>query len=77
MSKNTRHVEKMKKKRALKETKRTKYASLAGSSKKAKRQQAASRKNATKTVKHAHAMANCGNVGCTRCFPTEGIVSYE
>lgn len=61
------HIEKMKKKRALKAAKHAKYLSLAGTSKKAKKQK--SKVLYSSILKHAHAEANCGNPGCNKCFP--------
>lgn len=65
------HEDRMKQKRALKAAKKAKYLALAGTSKKskncAKRARALGAKE--KNYKHAHRVANCGNVGCKRCFP--------
>ena len=70
------HGSKMAAKRAMKAAKRTKYASLAGTSNKTKRQK---NKNSGPTwAKHAHLTSNCGNPGCQRCFPRTGpIVSLS
>jgi hypothetical protein len=67
-TKARKHADKMKKRRAEKAAKRALYASLAGTSKKKKKQ-------AKKSIfggsghKHAHAIANCGNIGCQKCYP--------
>lgn len=60
------HGEKMAKKRAAKAAKRDKYQKLAGTSKRAKRSNGRKMRS---NLKHAHAMANCGNPGCQKCFP--------
>lgn len=69
--KQRKHKEKMARKRATKAAKRTKYAALAGTSKKAKRQ--VKRKSGPSNGKHAHLMLNCGNIGCKKCFPRLNI----
>lgn len=65
----TRAAEQRKKmKRSRKEQQRALYESYkkAGTNKKSKRSLA----SAKRTVKvNKHAIANCGNVGCSRCFP--------
>lgn len=60
------HDDKMKKKLAAKTAKAAKYKALAGTSKKSKRQKV---RSGPTPQKHAHMMLNCGNVGCSRCFP--------
>lgn len=65
MSKKTKHDEKMKRKRAEKAARKAQYEALAGTSKKKKKQ---GKKELTAGIyKHAHRMADCGNVGCKRC----------
>ena len=61
------HEGKMAKKRQAKAARKSKYASLAGTSKKGKVQRRQSKKKGASSHKHAHLMANCGNAGCTRC----------
>lgn len=63
------HQEKMKRKRAEKQAKAAKYASLAGTSKKNKNIVKRQRASASSIYKHAHVMADCGNVGCKKCNP--------
>ena len=67
MSKAKLHSEKMKRKRAEKAGRRAKYAALAGTSKKSKRQQ--KKNKVAGTYKGAHIMTDCGNVGCKKCYP--------
>ena len=69
-SRKRKHGEKMSRRRAAKAAKKAKYLALAGTSKKAKRQKTKHKMISNK--KHAHVMANCGNVGCKRCFPLGG-----
>lgn len=66
-SKKSKHESKMKRKRAEKATKKAKYAALAGTSKKAKRQKI--KHKMPSNLKGSHAMANCGNIGCGKCYP--------
>ncbi len=61
------HDEKMKRRRAAKAARRSNYASLAGTGKRRKKQAGGSKISGV--YKHAHIMANCGNIGCDRCFP--------
>lgn len=68
-TKNTKHTEKMKLKRAVKAAKRAKYEALAGTSKKEKRIVKRVRSRASSSHKHSHSMANCGNIGCMKCNP--------
>lgn len=65
-SKDQKHKNKMAKKRAEKAARNAKYKALAGTSKKAKRQ---NRKAGPTPQKGNHAMSDCGNVGCRRCYP--------
>ena len=66
-SRKRRHNAKMNQKRQIKAARRAAYAAMAGTSKKAKRQ---GKKNVRdRRFKHAHAMLDCGNVGCKRCYP--------
>lgn len=67
IGKKRKHAEKMKKRRADKAAKRTKYAALAGTSKKTKRQKVKVKR--ASNDKHAHKMSNCGNPGCGKCYP--------
>lgn len=62
-----RHDQKMRMKRAAKAAKRTAYAALRGTSRKAKKLRGRSRTSAG--GKHLHRIENCGNIGCKRCFP--------
>ncbi len=64
-AKGRRHEEKMKKKRAIKAAKAAKYAALKGTSQKQKRQKSTT--TLSTSLKHSHAMADCGNIGCQRC----------
>lgn len=59
------HGDKMARRRAEKAARKAKYLSLAGTSNKNKRKKG----QAGSGHKHEHIMANCGNVGCERCFP--------
>lgn len=61
------HSEKMKQKRAAKAAKKAKYQALAGTSRKSKKQ--GNKSQIAGMLKNAHAMGNCGNPGCKRCFP--------
>jgi len=63
----SKHETKMKKKKALKAQKRAAYAALAGTSRKNKKRVV--KRLLSGILKHAHAMANCGNVGCEKCYP--------
>lgn len=66
-SRARKHLKKMAEKRRAKAVKRALYASLAGTSRKAKKTR---RKGLTRKFnyyKHAHRVANCGNPGCKRC----------
>ena len=65
-SRKAKHSKRMARKREAKQARRNAYAALSGTSRKTKR--SAGRKQPT-GQKHAHVMANCGNVGCTRCYP--------
>ena len=68
--KKRKHEAKMKEKRAKKAAKKAAYAARAGTSKKAKRQRRFAQKSTTSSIyKHAHIMADCGNVGCQKCYP--------
>ena len=70
MSKSARkakHDKKMQRKRAVKATRRTAYAAMAGTSKRAKRQR--KKGQIAGNLKHAHAMNECGNPGCQSCHP--------
>jgi hypothetical protein len=68
IGKKKKHADKMKQRRAEKAAKRSKYAALAGTSKKNKRRDAIKSKAAV-VYKHAHIMADCGNTGCKKCHP--------
>ncbi|RJQ30264.1 hypothetical protein C4565_00335 [Candidatus Parcubacteria bacterium] len=65
-AKKSKHESKMKRKRAEKAAKKSKYAALAGTSKKNKRRKIHGERS---IYKHFHNMANCGNIGCGRCYP--------
>lgn len=65
-SRKNRHSDKMKRKRELKAQRRSLYASLAGTSKKSKNKNG---KKMPTRFKGSHMMADCGNVGCKRCYP--------
>lgn len=69
MSKSARkrkHDTKMARKRVAKAARKAAYKALAGTSKRRKRQ---TQKTGPTSIKGMHAMANCGNIGCARCFP--------
>ncbi len=66
-ARKSKHSAKMARKRAVKSARRALYASLAGTSKKNKK--LGNRRAGPTVYKHAHIMADCGNVGCTRCYP--------
>jgi hypothetical protein len=74
-SRKKRSAERMKRKRAVKEARRSMYASLAGTSKKRKRQ--VSKAQTASAEKGSHRMSNCGNVGCVRCFPQFRALSHQ
>ena len=61
------HKKKMAAKRSAKTAKRQLYASLAGSSKKNKKQTKHAHFNQFSPKKHRHLMENCGNPGCKKC----------
>lgn len=63
------HTEKMKAKRSAKAARRALYQSMAGTSKKAKKQNKKPEFNQFSATKHKHLVSNCGNTGCSRCFP--------
>ena len=64
---SAKHDKKMEMRRQAKRRRRDYYASLAGTSTRAKRQ---TRKSTEPSGhKHEHLMANCGNAGCSRCNP--------
>jgi hypothetical protein len=63
-SRKSKHKSKMDRKREVKRARREAYASLAGTSRKSKRQGG---HMAPSGHKHEHAMLNCGNAGCKRC----------
>lgn len=65
-SKSARHVKKMAEKRAAKAAKRALYESNAKSGKGKAKHKIESQIN---PLTNSHAMENCGNVGCKRCFP--------
>lgn len=67
MSNKRKHDTKMSKKRSAKAAKKSKYAALIGTSKKAKRQ--GNKSQISGIYKHAHVMTNCGNAGCLKCHP--------
>lgn len=69
-NKARKHAEKMKQKRAEKAARKSKYMAMTGTSKKKKRQGKVSMVSGT--YKHAHVMANCGNLGCRKCYPYIG-----
>jgi hypothetical protein len=54
------------KKKAAKAAKKALYASYAGTGKRKKKQD---RKTGPTTMKGAHVMQDCGNVGCGACYP--------
>lgn len=64
-SRKLRHSQKMARKRTAKATRRAAYAALAGTSRKAKRRYGSTMPSGRK---HAHAMVDCGNIGCRRCY---------
>ena len=67
MANARKHNEKMKQKKALKAAKRALYESYAGTGKRAKKQ---SKKSPVSGIhKHAHIMQDCGNPGCSKCYP--------
>ena len=66
-SRDRKHSEKMKKKRAEKAARKAQYLSLAGTSKKTKNQKKKSM--LVSGNKHAHLMSECGNPGCKKCHP--------
>lgn len=53
-------------KRSAKAAKRALYASYSGTGRRAKR---VKRSSGPTAQKGNHAMSNCGNVGCSKCFP--------
>ena len=63
-----RHDKKMRARRAAKNAKKALYASLKGTSKKGKKVRARTRTGAS-PGKHRHLVENCGNIGCSKCFP--------
>jgi hypothetical protein len=65
--KKRKHDEKMKKKKAIKAQRKAAYAALAGTGK--TKNKKARLSPVSSNLKHAHAMVNCGNWGCDRCFP--------
>lgn len=67
--------EKMIRKRQEKAARKALYASLAGTSRKAKRQ---GRKSALAgTYKGAHVMVDCGNPGCAKCYPKTSVLIHN
>jgi hypothetical protein len=68
-SKGAKHAKKMKEKRAKKAARASLYKSYAGSSKKNKRM--TNKSQVAGIYKHAHIMADCGNVGCAKCNPKQ------
>lgn len=58
-------------KRQVKQQRRALYASLAGTSKKKKRQNP--RKKIT-AQRGNHVMSDCGNVGCEKCYPQHQVL---
>ena len=68
-SRKVKHGAKMARKRAVKAARRSEYAAMAGTSKKAKRQ---GKRGGPTGHKHAHVMSDCGNPGCQRCYPRKG-----
>lgn len=66
-SKTRRAEEKKRKKRAAKIARKLLYASYAGQGRRNKKR--ASRRKEPSTIKGAHVISNCGNIGCERCFP--------
>ncbi len=69
-SRSLKHASKMQRKRSVKQSRRSLYASLAGQSKKAKNQK--KQTHGAHIYKHAHIMSDCGNEGCKRCYPRKG-----
>lgn len=64
-SRKRKHGEKMDRKRKVKAARRAAYAALAGTGRKAKKRSGGSMPSGRK---HAHAMADCGNIGCKQCY---------
>jgi len=64
--KKLKHAQKMARKRAIKAARKSKYAALAGTSKKKKRQV---KSGAVSVYRKAHSMTDCGNPGCKKCYP--------
>ena len=62
-----RHDSKMRARRAAKAAKKAAYAALRGTSRKSKKISATSR--GVSPYKHMHLVENCGNIGCSKCFP--------
>ena len=62
-----RHDSKMRARRAAKAAKKAAYAAMRGTSKKSKK--ISSRSKGASSHKHQHLIDNCGNIGCSRCFP--------
>lgn len=65
--KTRRHAIKMRLRRAAKAAKQVAYLALRGTSKKNKKIRAKGRGGIDH--KHLHLIENCGNVGCSSCFP--------
>ena len=62
-----RHDQKMRLKRAAKAQKKASYLAMRGTSKKSKKIRKFSKN--TGANKHLHLVDNCGNIGCSRCYP--------
>ena len=67
-AKARRHKKRMATKRSAKALKRAEYASRKGTSTKAKKLRARARA-ALSPFKHTHLISDCGNIGCSRCYP--------
>lgn len=70
-SRKRRTEEKKKLKRAAKSARKAFYASLAGTGKRKKKQNQSKGQTAQRGN---HAMLNCGNVGCEKCFPQRRLL---
>lgn len=67
-SKARAHDKKMRAKRAAKASRRALYASMVGTSRKGKKVRARNRAGVS-AYKHMHLVTNCGNIGCSQCYP--------
>ncbi len=71
--KKAKHDKKMARKRQLKLQRKAAYAALAGASKKKKRTKG---KGGPTKFRKSHAMEDCGNPGCKRCYPQLNAGSF-